>query len=1143
MGSRSLALDPTGHPHIAYGGDALYYTWYDGSAWQLTTVDDSPGAGDFTSLALDGAGYPHISYQDGYHFDLKYAYQDAAGWHVFTVDSAGDVGEYTALALDSAGYPHISYFNETNGDLKYAYQDTTGWHVATLDSSGASGAYSSLVLDDAGYAHISYKGAASLNDLRYIYEDAAGWHSEVADTGDFYHTSLVLDKSGYPHISYLTFAGLKYAYRDAAGWHSEAVDSTAGLGWGTSLGLDEGGYPHITYQDYWNGDMKYAYQDGAGWHVEVVDSSEYTGLYTSLALDVLDRPHVSYYERTNGRLRYAYRDTLGWHLATVDSGRWVGTYTSLAVDGARYAHISYWDERDFVLKYAYEDAAGWHISVLDNTWYSGQGASLVVDSAGYTHLSYRAGATLKYAYEDDTGWHFTLLEGNCGSFTSLALDAAGYAHISYYDLAARLKYTYQDAAGWHITIVDGAGSVGEYNSLGLDGSGYPHMSYYDRTNGDLKYAYQDAGGWYTTTVDSGGDVGEYSSLAVDGAGYPHISYYDSTNGDLKHAYQDAAGWHIEFVDSAGNVGRFTSLVLDAAGYAHIGYSQWNSYYLGCDGVKYAYQDAAGWHIAFVDYDDGYVGWYLAMTLDWSGAAHISYYDQSCGDLKYARQCLPASAAVVAGPAGLPVGQTALYSATLVPINASHALFTWDNGAVGPAAAYSWTLPGTYTVTVSATNGCSAVGGSLAVTVCQPVAAVTPQGPTWLLAGATALYSATYTPPTATQPVTLTWDNGTTGPQAAYSWTQPGDYTVTVTAASWCGAVSETLPIHVCQPVTEAAVAGPRWLPLGQAGLYSATYAPPTATLPVTWTWNNGTIGPSAAYSWTVVGAYLVAVTGTNECGQAAGTLWVTACQPLREVTIAGPTRLLADTSYPFTATAAPPTATLPVTFTWDNGSTGPYAAYSWAASGQYTLAVTAGSPCGATAVATATVAVCAGAQDVSFSWTPLTPTVDQWVSFHGHAAGESPLTYTWALGDGGHASGANVSHRYVAGGNYGVVLTATNCAGLGVATVSHTLAVLPGPCQSATILSVTASIYGCAATLGAELRGDAPFTYLWDLGAFGAYTEAAPQVSFRSSGTYSGTLRVWNCGQPVPAVRSFAVAVACSRTYFLYLPLVRREHP
>ena len=37
--ARSLRLDATGHPHIAYGGDHLYYASYDGAAWQVEVAD------------------------------------------------------------------------------------------------------------------------------------------------------------------------------------------------------------------------------------------------------------------------------------------------------------------------------------------------------------------------------------------------------------------------------------------------------------------------------------------------------------------------------------------------------------------------------------------------------------------------------------------------------------------------------------------------------------------------------------------------------------------------------------------------------------------------------------------------------------------------------------------------------------------------------------------------------------------------------------------------------------------------------------------------------------------------------------------------------------------------------------------------
>jgi hypothetical protein len=44
----------------------------------------------------------------------------------------------------------------------------------------------------------------------------------------------------------------------------------------------------------------------------------------------------------------------------------------------------------------------------------------------------------------------------------------------------------------------------------------------------------------------------------------------------------------------------------------------------------------------------------------------------------------------------------------------------------------------------------------------------------------------------------------------------------------------------------------------------------TASLPLAYAWDNGTLGPAAVYSWTVPGTYTVTVTATNPCGVGAG---------------------------------------------------------------------------------------------------------------------------------------------------------------------------------------------------------------------------------------------------------------------------------
>jgi hypothetical protein len=126
---RSLHLDAAGHPHIAYGGDHLYYAWHDGTNWHYETADNSPGVGRQASLDLDGNGYPHIAYYDEVNDAVKYAYRDASGWHMKEVDAWIDNPDTPiALALDGDGYPHISYYDDSmwNHVLMYAYQDDSG---------------------------------------------------------------------------------------------------------------------------------------------------------------------------------------------------------------------------------------------------------------------------------------------------------------------------------------------------------------------------------------------------------------------------------------------------------------------------------------------------------------------------------------------------------------------------------------------------------------------------------------------------------------------------------------------------------------------------------------------------------------------------------------------------------------------------------------------------------------------------------------------------------------------------------------------------------------------------------------------------------------------------------------------------------
>lgn len=102
---------------------------------------------------------------------------------------------------------------------------------------------------------------------------------------------------------------------------------------------------------------------------------------------------------------------------------------------------------------------------------------------------------------------------------------------------------------------------------------------------------------------------------------------------LYYAYYDVSTWQYETVDSPPGACYHTSLALDSSDNAHI------SYYDSTSGdLKYATNASGSWVIETVDNvgDEGYVGRYTSLGLDSSDKVHISYEDLTNGDLKYAR---------------------------------------------------------------------------------------------------------------------------------------------------------------------------------------------------------------------------------------------------------------------------------------------------------------------------------------------------------------------------------------------------------------------------------------------------------------------------------------------------------------------------
>jgi PKD repeat protein len=222
------------------------------------------------------------------------------------------------------------------------------------------------------------------------------------------------------------------------------------------------------------------------------------------------------------------------------------------------------------------------------------------------------------------------------------------------------------------------------------------------------------------------------------------------------------------------------------------------------------------------------------------------------------------------------------------------------------------------------------------------------------------------------PLQFQWDFGDgetgTGHEVVHAFTDPGGYTVTMTATNACGSdttsdVVTVLPV-VCEPVQILDVLTAT---AGCTVTYSADLA---GDPPFVYDWDFGAFGsstePEPVVDYGQSGTYSYTLTVTNCDSQnsdtASGQVTVVCappCEPVDKADFAWtPITPTVGQEATFTGTA---TGTAPISFTWDfgdgGGGTGQVASHTYAAADSYTVVMTATNCDEAWATATHTVVV------------------------------------------------------------------------------------------------------------------------------------------------------------------------------------------
>jgi hypothetical protein len=259
-------------------------------------------------------------------------------------------------------------------------------------------------------------------------------------------------------------------------------------------------------------------------------------------------------------------------------------------------------------------------------------------------------------------------------------------------------------------------------------------------------------------------------------------------------------------------------------------------------------------------------------------------------------------------------------------------FLWDNGQTTATATSLGAGP--HSVTITDTKGCTAAATTnIGQNQGPNVTAQVTSNATCTTGG-----SATATATVGTPPYVYLWDNGQT--TAAASNLSVGTHMVTVTDAGGCSAsasVSITqpnAPILTIINITNA----------GCIGGGSATVAASGGTLPYSYLWSNGAIGPTATNL--VAGGYTVTATDAASCTATLSVI-VTGSIPPNVVITASSN---AKCDQPGSATASATGGTGNYNYKWDNNET--TATATNLTPGLHSVTVTDAASCSATASVT-----------------------------------------------------------------------------------------------------------------------------------------------------------------------------------------------
>ncbi len=411
-------------------------------------------------------------------------------------------------------------------------------------------------------------------------------------------------------------------------------------------------------------------------------------------------------------------------------------------------------------------------------------------------------------------------------------------------------------------------------------------------------------------------------------------------------------------------------------------------------------------------------------------------------------------------------------------------YNWSNGATSQDLTNI--MAGTYSVTVTDANGCTAATASIQVS--QPAAALALSNNITAVncfAGSTGAINITVTG--GTTPYTYNWSNGATTEDI--SNVGAGTYSVTVTDANGCTAGTASMEITQPSASLSSSVSSTAVGCFGNS-TGSITLTVTGGTTPYSYNWSNG--ATTQNITGITAGTYSVTVTDANGCTSSQNSITITqpsaALAMTNTVTNAG---CFGNSTGGIDVTVTG--GTVPYSYNWSNGATSQD--LTNVVAGTYSVTVTDANGCTA-ATASMQVAEPSAALGASVS-------ASQNVNCFGDATGSisvtatggtTPYIYDWSNGE----TTSSISN--LTAGNYTVTVTDVN----GCSTTINAIAINQPNAALASSVSASQNVNCFGNSTGSVnltvTGGTTPYSYYWSIGA------TTQNISGLAAGTYSVTV-------------------------------------